>query len=157
NGDRIEKFTRYGAWIANWGTSGTGNGQLEGPNGIAIDATGAVYVTEINNARVQKFDANGNYLGKWGSAGPGLGQFRGIWDVAVGAANTVWVVDANRVQGFTPAGDLVMVFTVDGAKGVCTDAEGSVYVTSDTDHMVHKFAPDGTPLAAWGGQGTGPG
>jgi hypothetical protein len=49
------------------GTTGNAAGELNSPQGIAIDqATGDVYVTEQTNLRVQKFDANGNFLRMWG-------------------------------------------------------------------------------------------
>jgi len=54
------------------GISGAGPGQFgvgvrknityEGPNGVAVDAFGDVYVMDLGNLRVQKFDAEGNFL-----------------------------------------------------------------------------------------------
>ena len=40
-----------------WGTSGSGDGQLIGPRGVAVDGSGNVYVADTNNHRVQKFAA----------------------------------------------------------------------------------------------------
>ncbi len=36
-------------------------------------------------------------------------------------------------------------------------AAGNLYVTDQDNHRVAVFAPDGTPLAQWGSQGSGPG
>jgi tripartite motif-containing protein 71 len=52
--DRIQAFSGAGAYLYQWGSTGTGNGQFNVPNGIACDA-GYVYVVESNGHRVQKF------------------------------------------------------------------------------------------------------
>ena len=36
------------------------------PKGVAVDASGYVYVTDDENHRVQKFDSNGNFISEWG-------------------------------------------------------------------------------------------
>ena len=38
------------------GRMGSGDGQFRFPQGIAVDASGNVYVTDIFNYRVQKFN-----------------------------------------------------------------------------------------------------
>jgi hypothetical protein len=43
---------------------GSGNGQLYQPEGIAIDSSKNVYVTD--GSSIQKFDGNDNYLTQWG-------------------------------------------------------------------------------------------
>ena len=37
------------------------------PKGVAVDASGFVYVTDDENHRIQKFDSNGNFISEWGS------------------------------------------------------------------------------------------
>ena len=44
------------------GQRGSQSGQLAGPEGIAVDSAGGVYVVDIDNHRVQKFDRNGHFL-----------------------------------------------------------------------------------------------
>ena len=58
-----------------WGAPGTGNGQFNEPAGVAVDASGSVYVADKGNNRIQKFDSNGNFITQWGSAGTDNGQF----------------------------------------------------------------------------------
>jgi DNA-binding beta-propeller fold protein YncE len=43
------------AYITQWGTFGTGNGQFYFPTGVALDASANVYVTDGNNHRIQVF------------------------------------------------------------------------------------------------------
>ncbi len=67
-GVRIEKYSPDGAFISQWGAeAGSGDGQLQRPNAIAVDAEGNIYITEIVNGRVQKFDSSGKFLTKWGA------------------------------------------------------------------------------------------
>jgi len=66
--DRIQKFrltapcpagtTQIATGVCfatKWGTTGSANGELNGPRGIDLDSSGHVYVTEINNNRIQVF------------------------------------------------------------------------------------------------------
>jgi DNA-binding beta-propeller fold protein YncE len=56
-------------YLTQWGTSGSGNGQFNGPAGMALDASGNVYVADLGNNRIQKFTGAGVYLTKWGTLG----------------------------------------------------------------------------------------
>lgn len=57
------------------GSTGSGNGQFNGPWGVATDPNNQIYVTDTNNQRVEIFDANGNFVGAFGSNGNGDEQF----------------------------------------------------------------------------------
>ncbi len=63
------------AFLAKWGSEGSGDGQFRSPWGIAVDASGNVYVADFGNDRVQKFGPDGAFITKWGSEGTGDGQF----------------------------------------------------------------------------------
>jgi DNA-binding beta-propeller fold protein YncE len=56
-------------------TNGTGSGQFDLPEDIAVDTAANVYVVDTLNNRIQKFDSNGNFITAWGSNGTGSGQF----------------------------------------------------------------------------------
>ena len=58
--------------IGEGGTGGSGNGELAGPSGVAVnEATGSVYVVDRGNNRVEKYDASGAYIEQFnGSATP---------------------------------------------------------------------------------------
>jgi len=96
------------AYLTQWGTFGTGNGQFAQPAGVALDGSGNVYVADTGNNRIQKFTASGIYLSQWGTAGSGNGQFSGPFGITV-AGGSVYVVDSGnrRVQVFTTAGAYV--------------------------------------------------
>jgi hypothetical protein len=166
---RVEKFDSSGAFLLAWGkdvggagvgvctvaancqagTPGSRGGEfaVNGPDGVATDPAGNVYVTEFYGNRVQKFTSSGVFLFAWGkdvggpgsdlcttaascqAGGPGTpgGQFFSPEDVATDAAGNVYVTDTNnlRVQKFTSSGSFVLAWGADvGAAGtpVCTTA-----------------------------------
>ena len=90
------------AFCTQWGSYGTGPGQFNNPYGVAVDASGNVYVVESDNHRIQKFTSNGEYITQWGSYGTGPGQFDWPQGVAIDASGNVYVADTdnNRIQLF---------------------------------------------------------
>ncbi len=85
-----------------WGGPGSGNGQFNGPVGVAVDGTGAVYVADAGNHRIQKFTRDWKSLGAWGKPGTRAGELYHPWGVAVDADGFVYVADHenDRVQKF---------------------------------------------------------
>ena len=64
------------AFVTKWGSSGSGDGEFNSPEGIDnYDTT--LYVTDRNNNRVQKFTLNGVFNSKFGSSGSGDERVRG--------------------------------------------------------------------------------
>ncbi|MBI3943089.1 MAG: NHL repeat-containing protein [Chloroflexi bacterium] len=82
---RVQKFDAQGKFLMLFGSQGNALGQFggfSGPNGVAVDEDGYIYVTDTHtilggNSRVQKFDAKGHFIKAWGEYGTGLGQFAG--------------------------------------------------------------------------------
>ena len=58
---RIAKYEPSGRWTMNWGTRGTGPGEFNVIQGIAIDANDNIYVADYANERIQVFDTRGNF------------------------------------------------------------------------------------------------
>ena len=56
------------------GSAGNGSGQYNYPTGVAIDASGNIYVCDINS-HILKYTSNGQFLTRWGTSGSGNGQF----------------------------------------------------------------------------------
>ena len=73
-------FDAAGNYQNQWGSPGPGDGQFNVPSGVAVDASGHVYVADSGNDRIQVFDSSGNYQYQWGSSGFGDGQFKQIPD-----------------------------------------------------------------------------
>jgi hypothetical protein len=92
----------FGAWVyeGKWGSTGSGNGQFNLAQGIAVAPNGSIYVMDTRNYRVQYFTSTGSFLGKWGSRGSGNGQFNEARGVAVAPNADVYVAETinDRVQ-----------------------------------------------------------
>lgn len=78
-----------------WGSAGTGPGQFDVPEDIAIDRSlNHIYVGDSVNNRIQKFDSIGNYLGKMTN-----GSINGVTGVAF-FNNHVYSVAAHQLIVF---------------------------------------------------------
>ncbi len=147
-----------------------------GPQGIAVDNNGNVYVTEDNNNSVQKLTSGGQLISKWGSEGAGDGQFQFyhipqelplLSGIAVDASSYVYVADNgnHRIQKFTSSGQFVAKWGTEGnadgqfkyPSGICTDGNGNIYVADYGNHRIQKFTSDGQFIAKWGSEGAGAG
>ena len=165
-------------FLVSWGSSGTGNGQFNGPEGVAVDSSGNVYVADSFSNRVEKFTSTGVYITQWGcstpnpsppacNAGSGNGQFNNPPDVAVDASGNVYVTDYfnNRVQKFTSAGIYITqwgspgsgIGQFNGPHGIAVDSSGNVYVAEEGGNRVQVFTSAGTYLSQFGSFGSGNG
>jgi hypothetical protein len=65
-------------------TSGSGNGQLNEPEDVAVnEATGDVYVVDKGNDRVEYFSSTGAYIGQFSGEGALTGKFSNPTSIAV--------------------------------------------------------------------------
>ncbi len=169
--DRVVKLSPAGQVLATWGkctpgvppcspSPGDGPAEFFGPNGIAVDGSGNVYVAESVNNRIQKLSSSGQSLARWGTHGSGPGQFDSPWAVTLDAAGNLYVSDLNnnRIAKLSPSGDPLFQFGgTPGAdagqmkqpRGVAVDAQGNVYVADTQNHRVEQFAADGTFMTQW--------
>ena len=160
-------------FLSKWGSQGSGDGQLNFPDGIAVDEAGNVYVADRDNHRVQKFGADGRFLLTWGSEGGGDGQFYNAEGIAVDGAGNVYVTDwgRERVQKFTSNGGFLLYLGTEGTgagrgtgdgqfhnpKGISVDRAGNVYVAETINHRVQVFDSNGRFQRKWGSEGSGNG
>jgi len=188
--NRVTKYDSNGSFVLTWGkgvnqstpgdvctavsgdtcqagTQGSADGQLDGPNGLTVDASGNVYVADTGNDRVQKFDPSGTFLTKWGSHGAGNGQFDAPMDVATDSLGEVYVADRdnNRIQRFTPIGGFLGKWGTAGPGSgefqqpiaVTADSQRNVYVVDYTNARIQVFRPTGVFVEQWGSVGAGDG
>jgi sugar lactone lactonase YvrE len=101
----IQKFGRDGTWITEFGTFGTGAGNLTNPYAVAVGTDGTVYVLDTwrtaNDYRIQKFySADGGLT--YASAGqvstPEIASGKGFY-LAVDADGAMYVSDAATGSG----------------------------------------------------------
>jgi hypothetical protein len=183
---RVDEFTAWGQFVMAWGwgvadgspemetcgpaepeysppaslcragIAGAGAGQLMGPEFIAVDAAGDVYVSERANNRVQKFSPSGEFILMFGggvdkttggnvctaasgdecqggSPGTGPEEFSEELPLAISNVGTVLVGDGGRVQQFGLDGSFQSQFNVSGVgavSGLAADpTEAALYVT----------------------------
>ncbi len=159
---RIQKFDGNGMFLLKWGGKGSGDGQFgenqywSGPQGIAVDGQGNVYVADPANYRIEKFDSNGNFLSQLGSRGTADGQFLAPGAVTVDLHGNIYVTDSqqlvggptNQISKFDSNGTFLWKWGETGLglgmfnypAGIAVDKQGNIYVVNVTDN-VQKFSP----------------
>ncbi len=158
--NRIQKFDSAGTYLTQWGGSygvyGSGDGEMQFPTGVAVDASGNVYVTDAENYRIQKFSNTGTYLSQFGSYGSGNGEFGGIYgSVAFDTSGNIYVPDGenSRVQKFDSSGNYLAQWVVESFPlGVTVDGLNNVYVSSLASGPVSrllKFDTSGNLLSTY--------
>ncbi len=164
--DRIERFNLDGAEAMQWGSPGSGPGQLNQPRGLAANA-GAVLVADDDNHRIERFDSNGIYTGAVGSLGAGPGQFAFPYGVTLDAAGNAYVADNNnhRIVKLSPTLSFVQAWGGLGAapgqlnypRALASDPAGDTYVADTANDRIQVFTTDGVLLRGWGVPGRGAG
>ena len=146
------------AFVAKWGSHGTGDGQFISTEGVAVDSQGNVCVADRQSRRIQKFTLEGRFLARWGVYGTNRGQFREPRGVAVDSLGNVYVPDTqlHRIQKFDSRGNFITLWGRWGSangqfrypKGVAVDSRRNVYVT-DSYGSIQKFDSQGTFIRKW--------
>ena len=90
--NRIVKFSSDGAYIMEWGETGTGYGQFRDPHDLAMDSQGRLFVADRKNFRIQIFDQEGNLLDVWTQFGNPSGLF-------IDANDVLYVADSESAEG----------------------------------------------------------
>ena len=106
-----------------------------GPNGIAIDTKGMVYVTDDSRGEVLKFTPEGKPLTTIGSRGEQPHQFGKLWAISVDSNDIMYITDSGKhqVMMFTTEGEFLGRFgrsetKILNPRGVAVDKTGNVYV-----------------------------
>jgi len=114
------------------GSKGTGLGQLECPEKIAVDAQGRIYVADLNRV-VRMNDITGNGWTAFGSHGNGNGQFNYIRGLAVDSKGRIYVSDyfnnrIVRMDDMNGGGWTVFSSGISEPEGIAVDAYDRLYV-----------------------------
>jgi uncharacterized repeat protein (TIGR01451 family) len=176
--------TVAGTGIAGYsGDSGPANAaQLNSPAGLALDASGSLYIADTSNFAIRKIAAAGIITtaagGKFGSGGD-RGPVSGVElaypeAVAVDPAGNLFIADSSnlRIRRVNPKGGVSTVAgngqalpstgdggpaalaTLAGNHGISIDGAGNLYVGETGSHRIRKITPAGT-ITTLGATGAG--
>ncbi|MGE5108591.1 MAG: hypothetical protein ACM3H8_13675 [Sphingobacteriales bacterium] len=150
--------------------------EFNSPSGVAVDASGIVYVADKNNNRIRKITPDGVVTTLAGNGTPGstngpgsVAQFNLPSGVAVDALGNVLVADGGNhmIRRITPAGFVSLVAGTgtpgggDGISsfaqfnnpsGVAVDGSGNVYVADAGNNKIRKI--EGFNVSTLAGSGT---
>jgi DNA-binding beta-propeller fold protein YncE len=166
--DRIQTFTRDGAFVLEWGGQGEEPGKFRRPQGMAVERRGSeetILVADCANHRVQRFSLDGRWIASFGSLGLGAGQLRYPYSVAVADDGSILVCEwgNHRIQRFDAAGrSLGFWGTAGSAPGelahpwdVALGPGDTIYVADCENHRIQvlrgsDFGPVAVPVATAG-------
>ena len=150
--DRIQKFTRDGEFLFQWGGHGDELGQFLRPQNLAIDEHDHIWVADACNHRIQVFDATGEeavLIRHWGEEGTETGQLKYPYDLVLDGQGHLYVCEFgnHRVQKFTLDGELVGVWGNIGRDpgqlhnpwAIVRDSRGRTHVLDTYNHRVQRI------------------
>lgn len=162
----VAKFDTDGDYLGTSVTGVPGSGVFNEADGIALDASGAVYVSDRSSStgygyRVSKFTSSGVYVTDFGSGGTNGAKFmQSASSIAVGPRFDVYVADwlANKVWHYAPTNAARTAYTLVGSwsddarfpnpHGVAVDVAGNIFVLDDYGTgQLSKLDPSGEVLA----------
>ena len=100
----VFRFRPDGNLDLSFGSSGTGDGELGEPPGVAAHSDGNIFVTDRVNNRVQVFDSTGHFLLKFGETGTISKPFENMGGIRVAPDGHVYVVAYSGLYIFEPSG-----------------------------------------------------
>lgn len=155
--------------------------RFSSPQGLAVDASGNVYVADAGNHRIRRITSLGSVSTYAGSAGGGgfadgaaigVARFNSPYAVAVDSAGNVFVADRlnQRIRRITPGG-VVSTYAGSGATGgsdgsllaasfnqpvaLAIDDSDVLYVSDEAGHRIRRVTPEFGPDTVTTVAGTG--
>ena len=158
------QFAADGTMTARLGTTGAGNGQMQYPQSIAIDASNNSYISDMTNRRISEYSQDGTLITNY-STGTRYPSFMTIdptntYLYVVTSPN--WGVYSGRVDKYTLDGTFIatVVPVITQATALQVGTDGTLYIAHTTGGAseVSHYSADGTTLlGTYGQSGTGPG
>ena len=124
-------------FIDEFGTLGSGNGQFSFPEGIAVDSSGRIIISDTGNHRVQVFTS------EVGSCKTGAPDISGTGNPVICHSHNIGTGSSGSATGeFTQP------------RGISTDSFDNVVVSDNGNHRIQIFDSAGVFLETFGSQGS---
>jgi hypothetical protein len=140
-------------YLGEWGSSGSGPGQLQNPQAIAVDADGNAFIADARaETTVEKFNPAGEPLLAFVAGGS-----RDPWDIAIDPGQAIFLID--------PRGELVQIFSPEGEHfrslhlryrrtfkdpgSIAMDYDGDFYLADYGTGRVARMDSRGHLFVAW--------
>jgi uncharacterized protein (TIGR03437 family) len=144
--------------------------QLYGPNGIAVDGSGNVYIADSNNFRIRMISTAGMITTVAGSGAEGFfgdgglavsAKFNGLSGIAVDGAGDLFIADTFNARirevtngvintvvgtgflGFGGDGKQAILATMNSPVGVAVDSSGDIFIADRNNYRIRKVAAGG--------------
>ncbi len=150
--DRIQKFTREGEFLLQWGSHGSEPGQFARPQNLTIDQQDRIWVADACNHRIQIFDREGKLLKIWGRQGGRPGELYYPYDLALAPGGIVYVCEYgnHRVQKLEETEDGFRSLGCWGTHGrkpgqmhnpwaLVRDSHGRLHVLDTNNHRIQRI------------------
>ena len=127
---RLVKYDKNGRFIATVGTRGSGQGQLNLPHTMAVDARGNVYVGDRSNRRIQVFDNDLKFKAIYDNVGA-------PWAVCISPGSHQYLFSSNSWP--------------DNNDSTLSTVTGEIYKMELDGTIVGKFGKSGKQLGEFSG------
>jgi tripartite motif-containing protein 71 len=163
---RVVKISPEGEVVSEWKIfAATGPGKNPGPEGIAIDGEGNIFVTDGGALRVLKVSPAGKALM---TIDGGKIPFQSLGHVALDRAGNICVADAeqNAIYKFSPTGKPLAFWKKqrgadldewNGPETFAVRTDGTLAIEDWGNRRVDVISPTGKALFTVGSRGSGPG
>jgi DNA-binding beta-propeller fold protein YncE len=155
------------AYLSQFGTFGSGNGQLSSPKELAVDPKGNEWIADTGNNRIEEFNEKGEFVKTIGSLGTEAGKFTEPKGIAIDSKGNVWVADTanNRLEEFNEKGEYLKTYGALGSgndqfntpRGISFDSHNNIWVADAGNNRVEELNEKGEYIKSVGSSGTGNG
>lgn len=156
---RVVKISPEGRQLGDWPVFLAVKGRDSGPEGIAIDAGGNIFVTDGGRLEILKLSPEGNLLM---TIGKNISLFHDLGHVAIDPAGYIYVAEGgqNRIQKFSPDGERVALWQHFKGKGqeewnmpetIAVRPDGTLVVEDWGNRRIIVLSPDGKTQFTFGG------
>ena len=152
---RVSQFRADGVPMMSLGGFDPQMGGLREPNGIAIDASGRIYVLDAANGKLLRFYGDGSFDKGWRGPEPG---FYGPRDLDFASNGLLYIIDQGhaRIVRFDPAAENFVAWGAQGSEpgqfiqptGIAAGSN-EVYVMDTGNDRVQVFDLNGGFLREW--------